>query len=44
MNEVQRLFGAWLNLVALFPPSRSVSPRRGREIMTLWRKETNPQP
>lgn len=44
MNEVQRLFGAYLTLVALFPPPRSVSPRRGREIMTLWRKETSPQP
>ena len=38
MDEVNRLFGKKLELVSIEPPSRSISPRKGKELMTVWRK------
>ncbi len=37
MDEVQRLFGRKLELVSIEAPSRSVTPRRGKELLTIWR-------
>ena len=39
LDDVQRNFGPLLTLRSVFPPPRSVSPRKGRELMTLWRKD-----
>ncbi|MBX2990862.1 MAG: methyltransferase domain-containing protein [Bacteroidetes bacterium] len=38
MDEVNRLFGKKLELISVEAPERSVSPRRGKEILTIWRK------
>lgn len=43
MEEALRLFGRHLKLVRTFEPARSVTPRKGREMMTLWRKTTSQQ-
>jgi methyl halide transferase len=38
MDEALHLFGRYLNLESAFEPEHSVTPRKGRELMTLWRK------
>lgn len=38
MDEVVRLFGRTLELIFIEPPARSVEARRGKEMMTVWRK------
>jgi methyl halide transferase len=38
MDEVHRLFGKKLELISLDPPERSVTPRKGKEMLTVWRK------
>ncbi len=38
MDEVIRLFGRTLELVSIEPPARSVPSRKGKEMMTVWRK------
>jgi methyl halide transferase len=37
MEEVNRLFGKKLELVSLEAPERSVTPRKGKELLTVWR-------
>ncbi|MBI5471803.1 MAG: methyltransferase domain-containing protein [Ignavibacteriae bacterium] len=39
MDEVHRLFGRKLELVSVEAPPRSVTPRKGRELMTIWKKK-----
>lgn len=39
MDEVYRLFGRKLELVSVEVPRRSVTPRKGKELMTIWRKK-----
>lgn len=38
MDEVTRLFGRTLELISVEPPARSVPSRKGKEMMTVWRK------
>ncbi|MDL1893287.1 methyltransferase domain-containing protein [Sphingobacteriales bacterium CHB3] len=38
MDEVNRLFGKKLELVSVEVPERSVTPRKGKEMLTVWRK------
>jgi SAM-dependent methyltransferase len=38
MDEVQRLFGRKLEMISVEAPARSVTPRKGKELLTLWRK------
>jgi hypothetical protein len=38
MDEVHRLFRKKLELVSVEAPLRSVTPRRGKELLTVWRK------
>ena len=38
MDEIQRLFGKKLELASIEAPQNSVSPRKGKELMTVWRK------
>lgn len=38
MDEVVRLFGRTLELVSIEPPARSFPSRKGKEMMTVWRK------
>lgn len=40
MDEVHRLFGKKLELVSIEAPARSVTPRKGRELMTVWYRGT----
>lgn len=37
MDEVQRLFGRTLELISVESPASSVAPRRGKELLTVWR-------
>jgi SAM-dependent methyltransferase len=37
MEEVNRLFGKKLELISVEAPPRSVTPRKGKELMTVWR-------
>jgi SAM-dependent methyltransferase len=37
MDEVNRLFGRKLELISIEAPLRSVTPRRGKELLTVWR-------
>ena len=39
MDEVNRLFGKKLDLISVEAPRRSVTPRKGKELMTVWRKQ-----
>jgi SAM-dependent methyltransferase len=39
MDEVHRLFGKKLELESIEAPPRSVSPRKGKELLTVWRKK-----
>jgi SAM-dependent methyltransferase len=43
MDEALQLFSRHLRLEHAFEPPRSVTPRKGREMMTLWRKTAPPQ-
>lgn len=38
MDEVHRIFGKKLELISVEAPERSVTPRKGRELLTVWRK------
>ena len=38
IDEVNRLFGKKLELISIEPPVNSVAPRKGKELMTVWRK------
>jgi SAM-dependent methyltransferase len=38
MDEVHRLFGKKLELISIEAPPRSVAPRKGRELLTVWRR------
>ena len=38
MDEVHRLFGRKLDLISVEAPPRSVTPRKGKELMTIWKK------
>ena len=39
MDEVNRLFGRRLELLSIEAPERSVTPRKGKELLTVWRKK-----
>ncbi|MER3523537.1 MAG: SAM-dependent methyltransferase [Ignavibacteria bacterium] len=38
MDEVVRLFGRKLDLISVEAPKRSVPQRKGKELITVWRK------
>lgn len=38
MDEINRLFGRKLELLSLELPPRSVTPRKGKELLTVWKK------
>jgi SAM-dependent methyltransferase len=38
MDEVNRLFGKKLELISIEAPPRSVTPRKGKELLTVWRR------
>jgi SAM-dependent methyltransferase len=38
MDEVHRLFGKKLELISIEAPARSVTPRKGRELLTVFAK------
>ena len=37
MDEVNRLFGKKMELISLEAPEHSVTPRKGKELLTVWR-------
>lgn len=37
-DEINRLFGKKLELISIEAPPRSVTSRKGKELMTVWRK------
>ncbi len=39
MDEVSRLFGKKMELISLEAPPNSVAPRKGKELLTVWRKK-----
>ncbi len=39
MDEVSRLFGKKMVLISLEAPQHSVTPRKGKELLTIWRKQ-----
>lgn len=39
MDEVNRLFGRTLELLSIEAPPGSVTPRKGKELLTVWRKK-----
>ena len=39
MDEVSRLFSKKLELISLEAPPNSVAPRKGKELLTVWRKK-----
>lgn len=39
MDEISRLFGMKMELVSLEAPPNSVNPRKGKELLTVWRKK-----
>lgn len=39
MDEVSRLFSKKMELISLEAPPNSVAPRKGKELLTVWRKK-----
>lgn len=39
MDEISRLFGKKMELISLEAPPNSVTPRKGKELLTVWRKK-----
>lgn len=39
MDEISRLFGRKMELISLGAPPNSVAPRKGKELLTVWRKK-----
>ena len=39
MDEISRLFGKKMELISLEAPLSSVTPRKGKELLTVWRKK-----
>lgn len=38
MDDVYRVFGRKLEMISVEAPERSVTPRKGKELLTVWRK------